>query len=195
MKKAVSFLILFFLAITPGFAASNYEIDKVHSSVVFSITHMMISKTTGSFLDYDGQITFSADDLAHSQFNFTVKAASIDTHNEMRDKHLKSADFFEVEKYPSIVFKTKKVVSLGDGKYTLVGDLTMKDVTKEVEIPVTILGPVAFPDGKGTGIGVSSQFQINRQDYHIKFNKKLDNGGVMVGDVVDVTVNLEAHSK
>ena len=146
-------------------------------------------------MDYDGQIVFSADDLAHSKFDFTIKAASIDTHNEARDKHLKSADFFEVEKYPTIVFKTKKVVSLGDGKYTLVGDLTMKDITKAVEIPVTILGPVAFPNGKGTGIGITSQFQINRQEYHVNFNKKLDNGGLMVGDVVDVTVNLEAHAE
>ncbi|MBF0122108.1 MAG: YceI family protein, partial [Candidatus Omnitrophica bacterium] len=157
--------------------------------------HMMISKTTGSFMDYDGEIAFSADDLVNSRFDLTIKVASINTHNEMRDGHLKGAEFFEAEKYPTIVFKTKKIVSLGNDKYALTGDLTMKDVTKEMEIPVSILGPIVFPEGKGTGVGISSQFQINRQDFHVNFNKKLDNGGLMVGDVVDVTVNLEAHAK
>ncbi|MBF0569524.1 MAG: YceI family protein [Candidatus Omnitrophica bacterium] len=198
LRNVIAFAVVAGLAVlwpVSGFSAPIYDIDKAHSSFGFSVTHMMISHVTGGFGDYDGQIVFSADDLASSKFDFTVKAASIDTRNEMRDKHLRTGDFFDVEKYPLITFKSKKVAASGDKKYVVTGDLTMKDVTKEVEIPVTVLGPVPSPFGPGTAIGIAAQFSLNRQDYHVNWNKALDNGGVMVGDVVDVTVNIEAHAK
>lgn len=110
MRKLCCLVLLSFIVIAPVWAAQGYVVDKVHSSIDFSILHLMISKTTGSFTDYDGEIVFSPDDLENSRFDFTVKAASIDTRNEMRDNHLRSADFFEAEKYPTISFKTKKVV-------------------------------------------------------------------------------------
>lgn len=191
------FLVLTFLACLagPAWAASGYTIDKAHSSIGFSITHMMISHTTGTFADYDGEILFSPDDLAGSHFDFTVQAKSIDTRNEARDNHLRSADFFEVEKYPVITFKSRKVEHQDGDVYILVGDMTIKDVTKEVSIPVTILGPVKSPFGPGTAIGISAKFQLNRQDYNIRWNKQMDNGGVLIGDMVDAVVNIEASAK
>lgn len=194
MKKVLALIVCFFMTM-PVLAAQTYVIDRAHSSIEFSVAHMMLSKTTGSFSDYEGEIAFSPDDLQNSRFDVLVKAASMDTRNAARDQHLRGPDFFETDRYPVISFKTRKIVSQGQGQYTLVGELTMKDVTREVEVPVTILGPVDLPRGQGAGIGLSSRFQVNRQEYHINFNKKLDNGGLMVGDVVDVTVNLEAHSQ
>jgi len=174
-------------------AAEEYTIDKAHSSIGFSVSHLMISKTTGSFNDYEGVVQFDAKDLANSKLDFTIKAASIDTKNEARDSHLRGGDFFGAEKYPLITFVTKTIVLKEGNNYLVTGDLTMKDVTKEVTIPITVLGPITHPiSGKPT-LGIEAQFTVNRQDYHVSWNKTLDNGGVMVGDDVAVTVSIEAQ--
>jgi polyisoprenoid-binding protein YceI len=176
-------------------AAQAYTVDKVHSTVGFSVTHLMVSKVIGSFGDFEDDTAFSADDLTASKFNFKVKPASVNTLNEQRDQHLRGPDFFDAEKYPLITFVSKKVTAKGDGDFEVTGDLTMKDVTKEVTIPVKILGPVPNPFGAGTILGIEAHFSLNRQDYHVKWNKALDSGGFMVSDMVDVNVSLEAHSK
>ncbi|MBF0619291.1 MAG: polyisoprenoid-binding protein [Candidatus Omnitrophica bacterium] len=176
-------------------AAPVYTPDKVHSSIDFLITHMMVARVSGAFTDYDGAIEFDPKEPASMKVDFTVKVAGIDTKNEARDHHLRSADFFDAEKYPTITFKSKKVVATGNGQYAVTGDLTMKAVTKEITIPATLLGPVNNPMGGGQMIGVETHFTVNRQDYGVSWNKALDNGGIMVGNDVDVRVNLEAHSK
>ncbi|MBF0594791.1 MAG: YceI family protein [Candidatus Omnitrophica bacterium] len=174
-------------------AASVYAVDSAHSTIGFAVKHMMVAKVNGVFADFKSDIKFDAADLAGSKFDFVINAASINTRNDARDSHLKSADFFDAEKYPTITFVTKKVEKTGEGAYAVTGDLTMKAVTKEIVIPVTVDGPVFNPMAKADGIGIEAVFKLNRQDYGVNWNKSLDNGGVVVANDVAVNVNLEAH--
>jgi len=190
MKKAAVILLLGIVLITgKAFAASSYKIDPVHSSLGFSVIHMMVSKVTGQFDQYEGTIIYDPNDLAHSQISVTVQASSINTHEPKRDGHLRSSDFFDVAQFPVITFTSKKITP-----DFIIGDLTMKGVTKEISVPGTILGPVkTSPDS--LVIGISGSFKLNRQDYGIKWNKMLDQGGVAISDEVTVNVNLEAQKK
>ncbi len=174
-------------------SADEYSIDKTHSTIGFSAKHLMVSKTTGMFKDYDGVIMFDPNDLAASKIEMTIQAASIDTRNEQRDGHLKSADFLDAEKFPALTFMTKTIAKEGD-VYNLTGDLTIKGVTKEITIPAEISGPVNSPMG-GEAIGITANFKINRQDYGVSFNKTMDNGGFVVSDDVTVDVTIEAYKK
>lgn len=174
-------------------SAEEYALDKAHSSIGFSAKHLMVSKTTGLFNDYDGTIKFDPKDLAASKIEVTVKSASIDTHMEKRDEHLKSPDFLDVEKFPTISFVTKSITKEGDA-YQLTGDLTVKAVTKEIKVPAEISGPVNSPMG-GTVIGIQSSFKINRQDYGVSWNKTMDNGGFVVSDNVTIDVTIEANKQ
>ena len=174
-------------------AADAYKIDPAHSSFGFSVSHLMVSKITGVFNDYEGVINFDPKDLSTASADVAIQTASIDTRAAKRDDHLRSADFFDAKTFPLIKFQGKKFVSSGD-QYLITGDLTIKGVTKEITIPVKITGPVASPMG-GTVLGLSGQITINRQDYGVSWNKNLDNGGVVVGNDVDVQINIEAGEK
>lgn len=174
-------------------SADDYSIDKAHSTIGFSAKHLMVSKTNGMFNEYDGAVTFDPNDLAASKIEMTIQSASINTHLEARDTHLKSPDFLDVEKFPTITFVTKSIAKEGEG-YNLTGDLTIKGVTKEITVPAEISGPVNSPMG-GTAIGISSNFKINRQDYGVSFNKTMDNGGFVVSDDVTIDVTIEAYKK
>ena len=154
---------------------------------------MMVSKTSGLFKDYGGTIKFDPKDLAASKIEMTIQAASIDTRMDKRDEHLKSPEFLDATKFPTITFVTKSIAKDGD-RYNLTGDLTIKAVTKEITIPADISGPINSPMG-GTAIGIESSFKINRQDYGVSFNKTLDNGGLMVSDDVNIDVSIEADKK
>ncbi len=170
------------------FAADAYKVDAVHSSIGFSVKHMMVSNTTGQFDQYDGAIAYDANDLANSKIDITIQASSINTRNTGRDGHLQGADFFDVAQFPTITFVSKSITA-----DAIVGDLTIKGVTKEVTVPASISGPVT---GMGkTKIGISAQFTLNRQDYGVSWNKTLDQGGVAVGDEVKVTVDIEADKQ
>ena len=171
--------------------AETYTIDKNHSSIGFGITHLMVSTVRGTFTDTDGTIQFDPANPEATAAEVTIKSASINTQNADRDKHLSTADFFDVEKYPTITFKTKSVKKEGT-EYLLTGDLTMHGVTKEITIPVVINGPVKGPKGNPI-IGLSGQTKINRQDFGITWNKQLDQGGYMLGDDVAIEVNIEAN--
>ena len=198
MKKVLVFLfsIVGIVALaSPSFAAQAFKVDRAHSTIGFTVTHLMVSKVVGQFPDFEDDVAFSKDDLAGSKFNFKIKPASVDTRNAQRDKHLQSPDFFDVEKYPLITFTSKKIAASADGSYIVTGDLTMKDVTKEIQIPVKVLGPIANPMGKGQILGVESNFTINRQDYGINWNKVLDQGGVAVSNEVAITISIEADQK
>ena len=173
--------------------ADDYAIDKIHSTIGFSVKHMMVSKTNGVFKDYDGTIKFDPNDLAGSKIEITVQAGSIDTRMDKRDEHLKGPEFLDATKFPTMTFVTKSIAKEGDG-YNLTGDLTIKGVTKEVTIPAEISGPVNSPMG-GTVIGIDAHFKVNRQDYGVSFNKVIDNGGLMVSDDVNVEVSFEAGKK
>ncbi|RMG42981.1 MAG: polyisoprenoid-binding protein, partial [Methanobacteriota archaeon] len=159
-------------------AADRFEIDPVHSSIDFYVKHMVISTVPGEFREFSGVIYYDPNDITQMRAEVTIKTPSIFTDNPKRDKHLKSPDFFDVEKYPTITFVSKRVEKKGDG-YVMVGDLTMHGVTKEVEIPFQVNGTIV--DWKGnTRLGMEGTLTLNRQDYGVSWSKTLDNGGLVV---------------
>ena len=194
MKKIFQFaagVIMGFFVVSTSFAADIYTIDGVHSQIGFAVKHLTVSTVKGSFSDYAGAITFDVVDPSAIKTDVTIQVNSINTQNEKRDGHLKSADFFDAEKFPTITFKSTGATKSGDA-YTITGDLTMHGVTKSISIPCTIAGPVKGMQGDDV-IGLSGQTTINRQDFGISWNKTLDEGGYVVSDEVAVTVDIEAH--
>lgn len=189
----VSFLVGALALPLRAHAADEYAIDKAHSALGFSVTHLMVSKVPGQFNEYDGKVIFDANDLAASKIDVTIQTASIDTNVEKRDGHLKTADFFDAAQFATITFISKSIAKEGD-QYKITGDLTLKGVTKEISFSATIAGPVKTPSGD-MAIGVEASFKLNRQDYGITWNKTLDNGGFMVSDEVNVNISVEAHKK
>lgn len=172
-----------------GFAADKYTIDASHSLVGFSVKHLVVTNTKGRFKEVSGTLMYDAKDVAKSSVEVTIPAASITTDNDKRDEHLKSPDFFDVQKHPDITFKSSKIEKKGDS-YLMTGTLTMKGVSKVVEIPVTINGTINDPWG-GIRIGAEGSAKVNRQDYGISWNKALDNGGVVVGNDVLIDLQME----
>jgi len=173
--------------------ADTYVIDKSHSDASFQVRHMM-SRVRGHFNDYAGSITVDPTKPEAATVEFTVKAASIDTDNENRDKDLRSPNFFDVEKFPELTFKSSKVKAAGKDKYDVTGTLTIHGVAKEVTLPVQFLGFGKDPWGNDKA-GFSIDTTLNRKDFGISWNKALDNGGVLLGDDVWVSINLETAKK
>ena len=180
------------LAASPAFA-DTWVVDKTHSETGFQVRHMM-SKVRGHFNDYAGTIVVDPAKPESASVEFTVKAASIDTASENRDKDLRSANFFDVEKFPEITFKSTRVKAAGKDKYDVTGTLTMHGVSKEVTLPVQFLGFGKDPWGNEKA-GFSTDVTLNRKDFGIVWNKALDNGSVLLGDDVWVSINLEAAKK
>ena len=176
-------------AANPLFAES-FKIDKAHSQAEFKIRHMM-SNVTGRFNDFDATIDLNRSNPAASKVEFTIQSASINTANDNRDKHLRSADFFEVEKYPTIKFKSTKIASTGTDQYDVTGNLTIRDVTREVTVPVTFLGFAKDPWGKERA-GFELETKLNRKDYGLNWNKALDQGGFLLADDVKISIAIEA---
>lgn len=186
MKK-ISVLMLGLLISGSMLAQSTWTIDKVHSKIGFSVSHMVVSETEGSFKDYTGSVVSKTDDFSGAEVSFTAKVASIDTENERRDGHLKSADFFDAEKFPEISFKGNLVKE--GTKYKLKGDFTMKGVTKKVEFDVTYGGKI--DTGRGEKAGFKVLGVINRQDYGVNWANKLASGEMVVGDDVSLNIKIE----
>jgi len=181
------------LAPAPAPAADVYAVDKVHSDVGFQIRHF-VSKVRGRFTDYEGTIVADRAKPDASSVELTIKAASIDTGNENRDKDLRSANFFEVEKYPEITFKSSRITPRGGDRYDVTGTLTMHGVSKEVTLPVTFLGFVST-GRMGDRAGFETAVTLNRKDFGIVWNRVLDTGGTMLGDDVLVSINVEAAKR
>jgi polyisoprenoid-binding protein YceI len=154
---------------------------------------MMINDVRGTFDKVDGTIVFDAKNIANSTVSVTIETASVNTRVENRDNDLRSDKFFDAAKHPTITFQSKKIVKKGE-QWVAVGDLTMRGVTKEIELPFTISGPVANPWGK-TVIAVAASTEINRQDFGVSWNKTLDAGGVLVGDTVKIEIEAEAQKQ
>lgn len=168
----------------------NYTIDRAHSVIGFSIGHNEVTFVSGRFKEFSGAIHFDDKDVSKSSVEFKAKVESIDTGVEGRDKHLRTADFFEVEKYPEMTFKSTRVERKGKG-YVLNGDLTLKGVTRQVTLPFTITG--AIKDGRGnTRIGIAAQTKIDRRDYGITWGHALAGGGFDVAHDVTINLHLEA---
>jgi polyisoprenoid-binding protein YceI len=171
--------------------AGDYSIDRNHSIIGFTIKHNELTLVAGRFKDFTGTIHFDDKDASKSSVEFKAKVESIDTGVEARDKHLRTADFFEVAKYPEMTFKTTKVERKGKQGYILTGDLTLKGVTKQVVLPFTITG--AIKDGRGnTRIGIAAQTKIDRRDYGIVWGHALPGGGFDVAHDVTIDLHLEA---
>lgn len=165
---------------------TNFKLDPVHSSVAFSVKHLMVSKITGEFKDFDGELTGDVNDVSSLQFKGSVKVDSIDTRNADRDGHLKSADFFDAEQYPEITFVSE---SITDSKVT--GNLTIKGETHQETFDIEYNGTSKNPMSGGQVTGVIVTGKINREDYGITWNQALETGGVMVSKDVAFTVGLE----
>ena len=189
MKRVALSLSLILIATAGLVGAADYSIDKAHSDVSFKARHL-VSKTSGQFTDFDGAIVADFSNLDASSVMFSIKAASIDTENEDRDKHLRSEDFFDTEKYPEITFTSSKITKSGDSSYAVTGTLTMHGVSKTVTLPVVYLGEVEDPWGN-TKAGFEISTTLDRKDYGIVWNKALDAGGMILGDEVEITINLE----
>lgn len=171
--------------------ADTWQIDPAHTNVEFTVRHMMISNVKGQFQKTAGTITANGNDAASAKIDATIDASSVDTRVERRDMHLKSPDFLDVAKYPTITFKSTKVEADGPNKWKVTGDLTLHGVTKPVVLDVESSGAPVSMGGK-THAGASATTKIKRSDFGLTWNKALEAGGVMVGDEVAISIDVEA---
>lgn len=177
--------------LSPQELSGTYNFDLAHSSIGFRIKHMGLAEVPGNFTDYTGTIVYDANDVTKSSVTFTAKVASVNTGVEARDKHLRTADFFEVEKYPEMTFKSTKIEKKGENQFVATGDFTLKGVTKQIALPFTINGFLKDQRG-GIKMGASALTVINRQDYGITWGKVLDNGALALSNDVQVNLQIEA---
>lgn len=175
-------------------AKSKWIVDSTHSSIDFTIRHMMIAKVKGTFHTYEAQIEADPTDLTTADIQVTVDLSSIDTRNKDRDAHLRSADFFDVEKHPKMTFHSTRIVKTGDGEYDVTGNLTIRGVTRPETFSVTFEGAGKDPWGNEK-VGFSGQGTIKRSDYGLTYNAALETGGVLIGDEVKVSVEIEASKQ
>ena len=171
-----------------------YNFDKAHSFIQFTVNHMGLTEVPGFFRDFTGSINFDAKDISRSTVEFTAKAASIDTGVTARDNHLKTKDFFEVDKYPDITFKSTKVQKKGKG-WLLTGDFTLKGVTKSITFPFRIVGWLPPDDKSGGKMGIAAETTINRRDYGINWGSNLPSGIPAVSDEVRISLQIDAGKK
>lgn len=171
-----------------------YKIDTAHSKIGFSVRHMMFAKVRGAFTKWSGDLTLDANAIANSSVNVTIDSSSIDTGEAQRDGHLKSPDFFDVAKFPQMTFKSKKVEAAGSKRYKVTGDLTVRDVTRPVVLEVEELGAGKDPWGNER-IAFNAKTSIERSDYGLKWNQALETGGVLVGEKVEIEIDVEVIGK
>jgi polyisoprenoid-binding protein YceI len=188
MKRILS-LTLVALALAWTAASAQWTLDKVHTGVQFSVKHMVVSDVTGSFKDFDVTLAGTKEDFSDAAVTAAIKTASVNTDNTGRDNHLKSDDFFNAEKYPAMSFKSTEFKKVGDNKYTITGDLTIRDVTKKVTFDATLGGVITTP--MGTIAAWKATTTINRFDYNLKFDKAFGAGNLIVGKDVTINLNLE----
>jgi polyisoprenoid-binding protein YceI len=193
MKSLKYAALIALFAATPLFA-ETFTVDGGHSDASFRVKHLM-SNVKGSFGEVAGTIDVNRDNPSASSVEFTINAATIDTANDNRDKHLRSADFFDVEKFPQITFKSTKIAPSGTKDlYNVTGNLTLHGVTRQVVLPVTFLGFAKDPWGNDRA-GFEVETTLNRKDFGLNWNKALDQGGFLLGDDVKVSIALEAVKK
>ena len=190
MKKILVGISLLISSFSFAQSAKNWKVDNVHSSVRFSVSHLVISEVEGIFKVYDGSISNTKDDFSDAKIDFNIDVASINTENSMRDNHLKSDDFFNAEKFPKMTFKSTSFKKKAGNMYELTGNLTIRDVTKKAVFSVKYGG--TQKDGYGnTKAGFKVTGSINRFDYGLKWNALTEAGGATVGKDVELVGNLE----
>jgi polyisoprenoid-binding protein YceI len=175
--------------------AANYAIDSAHSAAQFKVRHLMVSNVRGDFSHLSGKLEFDLKNPESSRVEATIDVATVDTREPDRDKHLRSADFFDAGKYPQMIFKSKKFIASGPNSYQVVGDLTIRGVTREVTFKVDNVTPETKGMMGETRIGAQVSGTVNRKDFGVSWNKSLDGGGVVVGDDVEITLDIEAIRK
>ncbi len=168
---------------------ARYDLDPDHSTIGFSVTHMVVSRTTGRFMEAAGFVDMDAEAREFKTIEATIKTASVNTNHQKRDTHLKSADFFEVEKYPTMTYRMKSYQKTGDA-YAAVGDLTLHGVTREITLVGTFNGAAKDPWGN-IRAGFAATGKINRKDFGMNWSKALDSGGLVVGDEVTIQLEIE----
>lgn len=187
MKNILAALLL--VASTSAFGQQKWAVDPAHSGVKFSVTHMMVSEVDGRFTKFNGTINSASPDFINAKISFTVDVNSINTDNEMRDKHLKSDDFFNAEKFPNMTFTSTSFKRVKGNKYILEGNLTIRDVTKKAKFSVTYLGKAKSQ--QGTIAAFKATTVIDRIAFGLKWNTLTEAGGSMVGKNVTINLNLE----
>lgn len=170
---------------------NNWSIDAAHSGINFSVRHMVVSRVRGRFARYSGAIQLDDDDISRSGAEVTIDAASIETGTPQRDEHLRSADFFDVEKFPEIQFRSRRIEAIAGDRYRMIGELTVRDVTREVSLDVEFGGRAKDPWGNER-IGFVAKAALDRKDFGLEWNQILDAGGVLVGDRVDIELDVQA---
>lgn len=178
------------LLVTNSLAGETFQIDPVHSTVGFTVRHMLVAKVSGKFKDFSGTILYDEKEITQSSVKVIIKVASIDTENDRRDTHLRSADFFDAENNPEITFVSKRIEQR-DGGLIAVGDLTIRGITKQIDLPFKILGKIKDPRGN-TRIGVEAGMTLNRFDYGVKWDRMLEGGGLVVSEQVELNLAVEA---
>lgn len=181
--KTIASVTLSLLALSQLTAVEKLNVDTAHSEVHFSVSHMVVARTKGEFNEFEAEVMVDGDTL--TSVKATIPVSSIDTDNQKRDDHLRSPDFFNVEKYPNITFESTKIE---DGK--LIGNLTILETTKDVELDLEFLGPVVGPWGK-TRYGMNLEGEIDRTEFGLTWNKALEAGGVVVGETVKIAISVE----
>lgn len=173
--------------------SNQWDFDLSHSSIGFHVRHLMVSKVHGRFTKWNGTLELDESDLTKSRLDVTIDTASVDTKEPKRDDHLRSADFFDVEKFPALTFKSTKIEKDGDN-YLVTGDLTIRGITKSVKLEVENGGQVKDPWG-GTRAGFSAKTHVNRKDFGLTWNVALEAGGFVVGDKIEISLEIEAIKK
>jgi polyisoprenoid-binding protein YceI len=195
MRHPLAIVTLALALAAPAVAQTRWEIDPAHTSVQFSIRHLMISNVRGEFTKVSGTVVGDEKDPTRSTVEATIDTASIDTREPKRDEHLRSPDFLDTTKYPTMTFKSKRIEKAGENKYKVTGDLTLHGVTKEVVLDVEgPTPPTKDPMGK-TRAGAQATAKLDRRDFGITWSKALEGGGLVVGNDVNVTIDVEGVQK
>jgi len=182
--------------VAPGILhAASWEFDPDHTGVQFKVRHLMISSVRGEFEKVTGKIVYDETDVTKSTADITIETASINTRVAKRDEHLRSPDFLDVAKHPAITFKSKRVEKAGDGTLKMTGDLTIRGVTNEVVLNVEGPTPAVKDPGGNYRVGGQATTKIHRKDFGLVWNKTLETGGVVVGDEVEITIDVEIYRK
>ena len=167
-----------------------WQIDSAHSRVQFSVRHMMISTVRGRFNAFSGTVEFDEDNPTSSSVDVVIDVASIDTREQQRDDHLRSPDFFDAANFPDMTFKSKRIEQTGEKSGRMIGDLTIKDITKEVTLDVEYAGQAKSPWGT-TSAGFAASGSIDRKDFGLNWNQVLETGGILVGDAIKIDIEVE----
>lgn len=173
-------------------AVTNWDFDHAHSSIEFTVRHMLVSKVRGRFVKWNGTLAIDEKDFSRSHAKVSIDVASVDTHEPQRDAHLRSADFFEADKHPQITFESKRIAATGDSDLSVVGDLTIRGVTREITLAVERGGVIAKDPWGKRRAGFTATATIDRKAFGVSFNQVLDQGGLALSEKVSIAIEIEA---